>query len=622
MVNFFQDILIKKRSLLRLIFFVFFDAILIIASVYLAFSVRFEGNIPGRYLLNIGGVMLLSLLITIPVLYFAKLYYFSWTYVSAAELVSLIKATALSFLILAAAFFVLRDHAIFTGFPRSTLFITYFFIFIFTGGLRFAKRIYFEAFSGRRNEKKERTLIVGAGDAGEQILRSIQGSRISPYLPVGFIDDHPAKQGVLIHNVKVLGKISDVPAIVKEKQIAGLIIALPSAGSKVIMEAVESGRMAGLRKIKIVPPINEIIAGRISLGTLREVEMEDLLNREPLSLDKKLIEGFIKNKKVLVTGAAGSIGSELCRQIIKFQPAQLFLLDQDETGIFNIENELKASLIPISSFVANIRDKEAVDHIFSAQSPQVVFHAAAYKHVPLMEEHPDEAIKNNVLGTAAVASAALKFGAEKFIFVSTDKAVNPVSIMGATKRLGEMICQTLKNNRTKFISVRFGNVLDSRGSVIPIFREQIRRRGPVEITHPEMKRYFMTTAEACLLVLQAGAMGQGGEVFVLDMGKPIKIVDLAREMIRLSGLEPDKDVPIVYTQPRPGEKFFEDILTSEEGTTATENQKIFMAKLSPIDKEKLDLGLLALSKAAEIDDKENIVKILKELILNYKPVKL
>ena len=621
MGNFLNRIL-KKTARARMIFFILGDIILISSSVFLAFLVRFEGQIPQRYFLNIEGIMILSLLVTIPVFYFLKLYYFTWAYASIEELISLARGTILSFLIVAAAFFVLRDEAAFSGFPRSTLFITYFFVFILCGGLRFAKRIYLEIFQGKTEAEKEKTLIVGAGDAGEQILRSILISKNSSYLPVGFIDDNPMKQGEIIHGLRVLGKIDDIPPVVENQGVEELIIALPSAGSKAIRRAMEMGRKAGLKKIKVVPSIAEIINGEVSLGTLREVQVEDLLGREPVSLDTKSIENFIQNKIVLITGAAGSIGSELCRQIAKFKPSELLILDQDETGIFNISEELEDRFprLKISSTIADIQDEDKIEQIFSKYRPNVIFHAAAYKHVPLMEVHPDEAVKNNIFGTKIVAESAIKYGVENFIFISTDKAVNPTSVMGATKRVGEMICQVLnKKNLTKFISVRFGNVLDSRGSVIPIFREQIKRGGPVEVTHPEMKRYFMITPEACLLVTQAGAMGQGGEVFVLDMGDPIKILDLAKEMIRLSGFEPDKDIPIVFTGPRPGEKLFEEILTAEEGTIATQNQKIFMAKLSEVDEKKLNDGLEKLRETMGKANRGEIVQILKDLVPSYSP---
>lgn len=606
----------------RMIFFIVGDILLIALSVWLAFLLRFEGQIPSQYFNNLQWMILLTLVFCLPIFYFFKLYSFSWSYVSTQELISLFKGTALSFLLTGAALLIFRDFPQFLGFPRSTLFISYFLVFLFCGGIRFSKRIYLQLFQEIKKTEKARALIVGAGDAGEQILRSILISKNSSYLPIGFVDDNSTKQGEMIHGLKVLGVIDNIPQLVQTWKVEELIIALPSAGSKAIKRAVEVGRKAGLKKIKIVPSIAEIINGQVSLGILREVQVEDLLGREAVSLDTKSIENFIQNKIVLITGAAGSIGSELCRQIAKFNPSWLLILDQDETGIFNISEELedKFPRLKISPIIVDIQNEEKINQIFNNYHPNVIFHAAAYKHVPLMEENPDEAVKNNIFGTKIVAETALKYGVEKLIFISTDKAVNPISVMGATKRAGEMICQVLnKKNITKLISVRFGNVLDSRGSVIPVFREQIKRGGPVEVTHPEMRRYFMINSEACFLVMQAGAMGEGGEVFVLDMGDPIKILDLAKEMIRLSDLEPDKDIPIVFIQPRPGEKFFEEILTTEEGVLATQNQKIFIAKLSEINEEKLNFNLAKLKEATENPNKEEIKTILKELIPSYQP---
>ena len=620
-----------KQKYKKLLFLIS-DVLLISLSVWLAFLLRFDGKIPIQYLEKgtFQGLIILALVFTLPVFYFFKLYSFSWIYVSTQELISLFKATILSFLFSGAAILIFRDFAWFSGFPRSTLFISYFLIFLFCGEIRFSKRIYLQMFQKGVKKEKARTLIIGAGDAGEQILRGILGSKYSPYLPVGFIDDELAKQGLRIHGLKVLGKIKDIPQIVESQGMEQIIIALPSAGSKTIKQAVEQGRKAGLKKIKIIPPITELINGEVSLGNIRDVGVEDLLGREPVLLDTRAIKSFVQDKIVLITGAAGSIGSELSRQVAKFKPSQLLLLDQDETGIFNIIEELrkKFSKLEISSEICDIQDKEKIERIFNKFKPNIIFHAAAYKHVPLMEEHSDEAVKNNIFGTKIVADVSLKYNVEKFVFISTDKAVNPTSVMGATKRVGEMVCQALNQKpllkfgnkeRTKFISVRFGNVLDSRGSVIPIFREQIKKGGPVEVTHPEMKRYFMTTSEACLLVMQSGAMGKGGEVFVLDMGKPVKILSLAKEMINLSGFEPDRDIPIVFTEPRPGEKFFEEILTAEEGTIATESQKIFMAKLSKVNKRKIERSLKDLKNVAKKFDQKEIIKILKELIPFYSP---
>ncbi len=611
--------IIKRTAKTRTLFFLICDMLFIVATFYFAFLLRFEGQIPTQYFEgSIQAAIILALVFCVPIFYFSKLYHFTWAYVSTQELITLFKAVSLSFLVLGASLFVLRDFNVLSGFPRSVLLISYFLVFLSTSLIRFSKRIYLQIFSRTNGEGKERTIIVGAGDAGEQILRSILNAKESSYLPLGFIDDSPAKQGVIIHGLKVFGKIQDIPNIIKNETVDGLIIALPSVGASVIKEAVELARQAGIKKIKIAPSLSEIIDGRITVGMLREVEVQDLLGREEFSLDQNSIENFIKGKKVLITGAAGSIGSELCRQVAKFGPSQLFLLDQDETGIFNISEELKDRFqnLKIISLVMDIVDKIKIDQIFHDLRPEIVFHAAAYKHVPLMESEPEEAVKNNVFGTKILVEAAIKEGVEKFIFISTDKAINPASIMGATKRIGEMICQTFSNG-SKFVSVRFGNVLDSRGSVIPIFREKIKKREAIEITHPEMKRYFMTTPEACLLVLQAGAMGQGGEVFVLDMGKPIKIIDLAKELIRLSGLEPDKDIPIVFTKPRPGEKFFEEILSAEEGVLATKNKKIFISRLSQVDRQKLADNLEKLKEAAQGLEREKIIKILKEIIPNY-----
>jgi FlaA1/EpsC-like NDP-sugar epimerase len=609
----------KKNNIFRMLFFVLGDIVLISVSVWLAFLVRFEGIIPVRYFPNIESIIILLLLVIIPVFYFFKLYYLSWTYVSTEDLISLVKATGLSFLIVITFFFFLRESSFFSGFPRSTLFISYFLVFLLCGGFRLSKRIYLQAFSEKKG--KEKILIVGAGDAGEQILRNILSFNLSPYLPIGFVDDDLLKQGTLIHGLKVLGKINDIPRIVKENKVEGLIIAIPSVDSQVIHQAIEKGREAKLIKIKIVPSIEEIMSGKVSIGQLREVEVNNLLGRDQVFLDQGLIKDFIKNKTVLVTGAAGSIGSELCRQIAEFEPLLLIVLDQDETGIFNISGELKNSHPRLNkvSLVADIRDKEKIKKIFKEFKPNIVFHAAAYKHVPLMEKQPDEAIKNNVFGTKILAEAAIENQIDKFVLISTDKAVNPTSVMGATKRIAEMICQAYnQKNSTKFVSVRFGNVLDSRGSVVPIFREKIKKREPIEITHPEMKRFFMVTSEACLLVMQAGAMSQGGEIFVLDMGSAVKIIDLAKEMIRLSGLEPDKDIPIVFTEPRPGEKMFEEILTAEEGTITTHNQKIFIAKFFQIDENKLNYQLKELEEMIWKKEREQIINKLKEITPFYK----
>jgi len=607
----------KKTIITKTIFFVLADIFLISIAVLFAFLIRFDGQIPVQYFPFVLRIVALAVIFTIPIFYFQGLYSFSWSYVSTSEAVSLFKATTISFVFLSITIFISKYFPSFKNFPRSILLISYLLVFVFCGGIRIAKRAFMQITGVSRMAKKEKTLIIGAGDAGEQILRSIISSKNSPYYPIGFVDDNSMKQGVSIHGYKVLGKVSDIPKIVESHLVKELIVALPSVGSVTIKKAVELGRKAGLKKIKIAPPLSEVIDGRVSFKNLKDVDVEDLLGREEINLDTKQIENFIKNKVILITGAAGSIGSELSRQTAKFFPSSILLLDQDETGIFNISKELENNFpnLKIQPIIADIRDKEKIKEIFMKFQPKIVFHAAAYKHVPLMEENPDEAVKNNIFGTENLANISSVQGAEKFILISTDKAVNPTSVMGFTKRISEMICHTYnQKNHTKFISVRFGNVLNSRGSVIPIFREQIKRGGPVQITHRDMKRYFMLTSEACLLVMQAGAMSRGGEVFVLDMGKPIKIWDLAKEMIKLSGFEPDKDIAIVFTGTRPGEKLFEEILTAEEGTVATQNQKIFIAKLSDINTESLEKQLKDIKSLINERDNTKIISTLKDII--------
>jgi FlaA1/EpsC-like NDP-sugar epimerase len=623
MINYSK--IFKKTEKTRTLFFLVSDTVLISASFYFAFLLRFEGQIPDQYFEgSIQAAVILALVFCIPMLYLSKLYHFTWAYVSTQELIALFKAVSLSFLMLGASFFILRDYGVMSGFPRSILLISYFLVFLSTGLVRFSKRIYLNIASGKGEAKNgKRTLIVGAGDAGEQILRSIQTGKQSIYMPIGFVDDNQMKQKVSIHGLKVFGRIGDIAEIAKVENIEEMIIALPSAGSKTIKKAVELGRKAGVKNIKILPSIAELIGGKVSIGNIREVEVEDLLGREPVSVDTEKIERFIRDKTVLITGAAGSIGSELSRQVAKFRPQRLLVLDQDETGMFYIANELKANFsnLKIISVIADIRDPDKIDRIFDQFKPNIVFHAAAYKHVPLMEENPEEAVKNNIFGMKIVSEASLKHGAEKFVLISTDKAINPTSVMGATKRVGEMISQVLnQKDHTKFVSVRFGNVLGSRGSVIPTFKDQIRRGGPVKVTHPDMRRYFMITSEACLLVMQAAEMGGGGEVFVLDMGEQIKIVDLAREMIKLSGFKPDEDMPIVFTGVRPGEKLFEEILTSKEGTVATKNDKIFIAKLSGVDDGKLNGGLGKLKNIMYNSNGAEIKRVLRELVPSYSGV--
>jgi len=615
--------LFRKTNLKRTLLFLLGDVVLISLACWLGFLLRFDGQIPSYYWPMIKGFIVIAVPLTIFFFILEHLYSISWTYISVRELLKIIRGITASFLGVGAFLFIARHSSIFEGFPRSIIFISGFLTLLFTGGLRFSKRIYFHGFKRglNRNDKKihgKSALIVGAGDVGEQLTRHILSSPDSLYSLVGFIDEEPAKQGILIHGIRVLGKIKNIPRIIEKYKIEEIIIALSSVSPQIIKETVDLARQSGIQKIKIIPSTAEILAEKISLNHLREVSVADLLGRKQIKIDTKEIENYIADKTVLVTGAAGSIGSVLCEQILKFHPKKLVAVDNRETATFYLHRELDRLFPEIKKIfvLADICDENKMRHIFGFYQPQVVFHAAAYKHVPMMEESPEEAIKVNVFGTLNLGRLSVENRVEKFVMISTDKAINPTSVMGASKRICEMICVWLnKQNITKFCAVRFGNVLGSQGSVVPIFEKQIKKGGPIEITHPEMKRYFMLTDESCLLVMQAGALGQGGEVFILDMGQPVKIVDLAREMIKLAGLRPDVDIPIVFTGIRPGEKLFEEI--TAKGETPTKHEKIFIVKLADTDESKLFNSLEKLKQILVKMNKNDIIKAFEEIVPTF-----
>jgi FlaA1/EpsC-like NDP-sugar epimerase len=510
-----------------------------------------------------------------------------------------------------------RDREIFSGFPRSVIFIDFFLTFFFITGIRTLFRLYY---SGPHRKRGLKTLIVGAGSAGEQLVRDMLRSKKCRSLVIGFIDDNPRKRNTFIHGIKVLGRKEHIPRLVKDLDVKEIIIAIPSASSKEIRAIMAYVRKTTVRDVKVLPEISDLMDGKVTLRDIRDISIEDLLGREPVAIDMRQISSSIRDKTILVTGAGGSIGSELCRQIVKLNPAKVIMLDMGETELFNIQREIKEDHpgIPMLPLVGDIRDEEKIKAVFQENSIDMVFHAAAYKHVPLMEANPREAIVNNIYGTMVVAKSASEFGVKRFVNISTDKAVSPTSVMGATKRVAENVVSGLTNHETSYISVRFGNVLGSRGSVVPIFQEQIKKGGPLTITDQEMKRYFMTIPESVQLVMQAGAMGNGNDVFVLDMGEPISIIQVAEELIRLSGFEPDKDIPIVISGKRPGEKLFEELLTAEEGTSATHHEKIFSAKKSQkIDKNYLKKVDRLISVARANKDAERIFSMLKELVPTY-----
>ncbi len=509
------------------------------------------------------------------------------------------------------------------AFPRTVVALTWFFSLTLVGGSRLVWRLYCER-KGALDKGQERILIVGAGDAGEVISREIIRRPDLGKL-IGFVDDDKEKVGKRIHNVKVLGNIEGINDILEKEQIGTVIIAIPTASGKQIKRIVDNVKNKEV-KIKTLPGLYELVDGKVSVSRIRNIRIEDLLGRDPVDLNLKEISGYLEGKRVMVTGGGGSIGGELARQICRFGPRSLILLDHSENGLFHINLELEGKWpgVGIELVVADIRDRDKMDKIFKKYKPEVVFHAAAHKHVPMMEFHPDEAVMNNIIGTKNVAELADEYGAERAVMISTDKAINPTSVMGASKRVAETLVKELgsRKNNTKFVAVRFGNVLESNGSVVPMFKKQIAEGGPVTVTDREVKRYFMTVSEASQLVIQAGGLGGGGEVFVLDMGEPVKIVDLALNLIQLSGLTPNEDIKIEYIGLRPGEKLFEELLTEKERNRVlgdSGHEKIFIAETEEVDEEKLEKDVEELERLAKEMDADGVVRKLQEMVPSYQP---
>ncbi len=600
----------------RMLILMAVDAVLVNAALLLALWLRFDGAIPRQYIVSYQQLALVFTVVRLACFYAFGLYNRLWQYASVGELLSIVSAVTVGTLVnITYAYFQMQGSTF--PLPRSVFALSWMLNILFIGGSRLSWRLFRDyGLKPVRVRAGKPVLIVGAGDAGAAVARELKNYNGHKSVPIGFVDDDPAKQRLEMFGLPVLGRREDIPRLVEDYGVEEIIIAIPSAPGRVIREIVDICQ-ATPAKLKILPGIYELIDGRVSVSQIREVQVEDILGREPVQVDLESMAGYLAGRVVLVTGAGGSIGSELCRQVAQFAPRKLVLLGHGENSIYEIHQELQdgnaeLDLVPV---IVDVKDAPAVNDIFKRYQPQVVFHAAAHKHVPLMEENPAEALKNNILGTWCVARAAHRHRAEAFIFVSTDKAVNPTSVMGATKRVAEMVVQEIsRTSKTRFAAVRFGNVLGSRGSVVPLFKKQIARGGPVTVTHPEMTRYFMTIPEAVQLVIQAGALARGGEVFILDMGEPVKIVDLARSMIRLSGFEPDEDIEIVYTGIRPGEKLYEEILTSEEGIGATRHQRIFVARPDGVDAAALERLLHTVGQPGWIAGEEEVSALLRSVL--------
>ena len=591
------------------------DVITIIGVALISLLIRFDGYITPHYLHQMVDALPIMVISYIVMLLSMHLYTRIWRYAGMREMVAVLIATTLG-----AGLFYTGMYVFDKSLPRSIYLISWILSTGVIGIGRMVLHYIAMRYGGKQSTDADmvNTLIIGAGDAGATIAREIERYHKRSRKVIGFIDDDESKFNRLMGGVRILGNRHDIPSIVKENKVKEIIIAMPSVTRNEIRKIMEI--CSPLKcKVNTLPGMYQLLDDEVLVSHLHPVSIEDLLERDEVRLDMDIVEHYIRDKVVLVTGAGGSIGSEICRQIMRVGPKQLLLLGHGENSIYLINQELKNIYKdgPIIPIITDIRDKQQLDQIFTQYNPQVVFHAAAHKHVPLMEIQPMAAVLNNIYGTRNVADVAGRHGVERFVMISTDKAVNPTSVMGATKRVAEKVIISMNDTYdTKYITVRFGNVLGSRGSVIPLFKKQIEAGGPVTVTDPEMTRYFMTIPEASQLVLQAGAMGKGGEVFLLDMGEPVKIIDLARNMIRLSGLEPDKDIHIKITGLRPGEKKYEELLTSEEGTNRTNHTKIFEAPLDTVDRDWL-IDKIATFDSCETD--MDVIGVLQDIIPTYTP---
>lgn len=565
----------------RLLTLILIDSLIVLSSIYVSHYILVPRERPGFVI----GVS--SLVLFFGHHFFAnryKLYKRVWKYASVGELISVFKGVTFSVILALLIQFILVQEIYYRA-----MIITWMMHIILIGGVRFSWRLYRDSYVATDQSNKKKALIVGAGAAGTMIARQLKHNPNAEIYPVAFIDDDPTKQRLEILGLPVVGGREKIEETVKVLGIQNIIIAIPSLSKKSLNGIVEECNKTRA-KAQIVPMLEDLMTGKIAVSDVRDVQVEDLLGREPVELDTDAIEQYIQGNVILVTGAGGSIGSEVCRQVSKFFPKTVILLGHGENSIHSIELELKGNntnYIEYITEIADVQDRDKMFSIMAKHQPHVVFHAAAHKHVPLMERNPEEAVKNNIMGTKNVAEAADHHRVKTFVMISTDKAVNPPNVMGASKRLAEMIIQDLdKRSATRFVAVRFGNVLGSRGSVIPLFKEQIKKGGPVTVTDPEMKRYFMTIPEASRLVLQAGALAQGGEIFVLDMGEPVKIVDLAKNLIKLSGYT-EEEIPIRFTGIRPGEKLFEELLNENEIHDHQVYPKIYIGKTSNLYIEEI-----------------------------------
>lgn len=612
-----------KQLLIRRIFLMCYDLLALFAASILALLVRFDFhimNVPSEYLDEVWRTIPYMAIVTLVIFWFLRLYSSLWSYAGALEMMYVVSACVLD-AITNAALILVRNWGDMFPVPRSFYVLYGIFLFILVMGCRYSYRgLRVLRNMHRAGVYRRNVLVIGAGDAGNQIIKEISNSRYVRKKVVGVIDDDRNKIGNYIHGAKVVGDRNDILAKVQELHVHEIIIAMPSANQKQIKEILDICKSTGCT-LKRLPGIYQLVNGDVSVSKLKDVDVNDLLGRDPVRVDLQSIMDYVSGKVIMVTGGGGSIGSELCRQIAAHKPKQLIIVDIYENTTYDVQNELKVKFpeLNLVVLIASVRNTNRMNWIFEHYKPEIIYHAAAHKHVPLMEDSPNEAIKNNVLGTWKIVQAADRYGVKKFVMISSDKAVNPTNIMGASKRICEMIIQTYnRRSKTDFVAVRFGNVLGSHGSVIPLFKKQIEQGGPVTVTHPDIVRYFMTIPEAVSLVLQAGAYAKGGEIFVLDMGEPIKILDLAKNLILLSGHKPDEDIHIVFTGLRPGEKLYEEMLMDEEGLQDTANKLIHIGKPIELDEEKFMQQLEDL-KEYVVTEPDDIREVVKKIVPTYYP---
>lgn len=606
------------------------DLAILSLAFWAAFFLRFEGYPPFQEMKRLVFLWPYVMVVQYACLAALGVPSFAWRYIGLREVTRIFLA-----LVIASGFAVIArlvsgdiaarvfPHAEYFLIPFGVILIDFSLAFLGITGVRVVRRLLAERTANQQRgptPEPRRILLIGAGQAGLMVAKELAQRPDLGLKPVAFVDDAPTKRGLVVHGIPVLGTTAEIPEIAARKNVKDALITIAQAPGRDIRRIRDLCVDHGLTT-KIIPGIYEIVGGHVNLSRIREVGIEDLLGREPVELDASAVSEELRGRVVMVTGAGGSIGSELCRQVLPFSPARLVLVERAENALFDIHRELaRSGSIDVAPCVADVGDRDRMQALFVQHRPDVVFHAAAHKHVPMMEWNPGEAVKNNVLGTVTLADLAVDHGVDAFVMISTDKAVNPTSVMGVSKRTAELYAQSLAQRaKTRFVTVRFGNVLGSAGSVIPIFKEQISRGGPVTVTHPDMQRYFMTIPEACQLVLQAGTMGGGGEIFVLDMGEPVKILDLARDLIELSGFAPDEEIAIEFSGVRPGEKLFEELSVSEENADKTRHPKIFIGRGKPPEASAIHATIARLRELADAGDAAGIRAAFAALVPEYTP---